>query len=110
MIKIRRISITDNIINNDVNNGNFKGMTSKVLSIYCKSSLEVAPGKYLNRALPLCKHLFILYLICQLKFTMLSPNITTSFSLGIIVELGLFCLYKGMPGVCLVVRSSSVLM
>ena len=37
----------------------------------------VAPGKYLNLALPLFKLLFISYFVFLLNLTKLSPNITT---------------------------------
>ena len=41
---------------------------------------------------------------------MLSSKITASFSLGILVELGLFCLLESTSCVCLVVRASLILM
>ena len=68
----------------------------------------MAPGKYSNRAPPLCTPLIIFYLICLLKFTMLPPKITTLFTFDTIVGEGLFCLFKGTPRVCLAVRASSI--
>ena len=52
-------------------------LSYKVTSISCRSSLEVAPGKYLNLAIPLIKALLMLYFNLVLKLTMLSPQITT---------------------------------
>ena len=40
---------------------------------------------------------------------MLSPKITKLFTFGIIAGLGLTCLFKGTPSVCLAESASSIL-
>ena len=69
-----------------------KKWSSKALSIYCKSLLEVAPGKYLNCALQLCEPSFILFYNLSIK---IQYDVTKNHHIiffGIIVGLGLFCL------------------
>lgn len=80
----------------------------------------MAWGKYLNCALLLCKLLWILYLFFLLKFKVKKSDCLAfgeavnaisayNFSLGSMVGLGLFWLFKGRPCVCLVERASSIL-